>query len=294
MLYSILSPPADLVHPFWVFDWSEVWAPQVAWCSIVLFLSGILCSAAGIGGGGVYVAVLMVVGTLSPHNAVPLSKAVVFFGAMSTLLLNCRRQRDPQVEKKQAVIDFHTVRTIVPGALLGTYLGVALNFHAEGTTIVVLLALLLSLMTYTVTRTAWLQYCEEEKALLVSSKVSGEGAAEGLVEGAHAHGNVESSEEAPLLPDGAAAQRKARGNSFSSLDLALTGSLLLTIIFTGVLKFHMRACQVAVETGTAGACEHPMLWIFGGGMKSWMANPALAWTLQYVLVGLAVAYGLFV
>merc|ERR1740121_3059812 len=214
MLYSILSPPADLVHPFWVFDWSEVWAPQVAWCSIVLFLSGILCSAAGIGGGGVYVAVLMVVGTLSPHNAVPLSKAVVFFGAMSTLLLNCRRQRDPQVEKKQAVIDFHTVRTIVPGALLGTYLGVALNFHAEGRTIVILLALLLTLMTYTVGRTAWLQYCEEEKALELDSKAqdpqfrpifvrheyetlpktqgggaastgsSGDSAAEGLVEGA--------------------------------------------------------------------------------------------------------------
>merc|ERR1740121_305484 len=131
MLYSILSPPADLVHPFWVFDWSEVWAPHVAWCSIVLFLSGVLCSAAGIGGGGVYVAVLMVMGFLSPHDAVPLSKAVVFFGAMATLALNLKRNQS-KASEKGSIIDFNAVRVTVPAALIGTFLGVAMNFHASG------------------------------------------------------------------------------------------------------------------------------------------------------------------
>ena len=59
--------------------------------SVVLFLSGVLCSAAGIGGGGIYVAVLMVLGALSPHDAVPLSKAIVFFGAIATLIVNTGR-----------------------------------------------------------------------------------------------------------------------------------------------------------------------------------------------------------
>lgn len=32
-------------------DWSRAWGPQPALCGAILFLSGVLCSAAGIGGG---------------------------------------------------------------------------------------------------------------------------------------------------------------------------------------------------------------------------------------------------
>jgi hypothetical protein len=89
---SGLPQAADLVHPFWLFQWDLIFQPEVAICSVILFFSAILCSAAGIGGGGIYVAVLMVSGKLTPHDAVPLSKAVVFFGSMASLAVNLYQQ----------------------------------------------------------------------------------------------------------------------------------------------------------------------------------------------------------
>merc|ERR550514_2630281 len=49
---------------------------------------GILCASAGIGGGGIFVAVLMTAGQMKPHDAVPLSKAIVFMGVTVQLILN--------------------------------------------------------------------------------------------------------------------------------------------------------------------------------------------------------------
>ncbi len=39
-----------------------------------IVIAGILASSAGIGGGGLFVALLMFVGGFTPHEAVPLSK----------------------------------------------------------------------------------------------------------------------------------------------------------------------------------------------------------------------------
>ncbi|CAJ1360773.1 unnamed protein product, partial [Effrenium voratum] len=105
------------VYPFWAFDWSRAWGPQPALCGALLFLSGVLCSAAGIGGGGIYVSLLMVLGGLSLHDAVPLSKGIVFFGSLASLALNLRR-------RKKKLIHYGICRIVVPAALVGTLFGV--------------------------------------------------------------------------------------------------------------------------------------------------------------------------
>merc|ERR1719316_2677797 len=78
-------------HPFPSWGWEDVKTTPLVICSIVLFFGAVLCSAGGIGGGGIYVTVLMVAGQLSPHDAVPLSKAVVFTGSLASLVLNLRK-----------------------------------------------------------------------------------------------------------------------------------------------------------------------------------------------------------
>ena len=52
----------DLLNVFWVsFGFFSVpLLSSFSICCVVLFLGGVLCSAGGIGGGGVYVTVLMV------------------------------------------------------------------------------------------------------------------------------------------------------------------------------------------------------------------------------------------
>eukprot|EP00405_Crypthecodinium_cohnii_P009584 CAMPEP_0206426578 /NCGR_PEP_ID=MMETSP0324_2-20121206/4446_1 /ASSEMBLY_ACC=CAM_ASM_000836 /TAXON_ID=2866 /ORGANISM="Crypthecodinium cohnii, Strain Seligo" /LENGTH=511 /DNA_ID=CAMNT_0053891529 /DNA_START=157 /DNA_END=1692 /DNA_ORIENTATION=+ len=152
-----------MAHPFWVFQWELLWHPEVAASCVALFLAAVLCSASGIGGGGIYVAVLMVLGRVSTHNAVPLSKAIVFFGAVASTLLNLRRQlAEGGDDRHKTNIDFDACRVVVPMALFGTYMGVVLNFHVPEKVIVVTLAVILCGMTVMVVQTAWKQHKEEE------------------------------------------------------------------------------------------------------------------------------------
>merc|ERR1719271_1896741 len=110
---------------------------STVWCSIAMAIGGVLCAAAGIGGGGIIVTVLMVCGALTPYDAVPLSKAVVFFGAMMQLALNWgKKQTTQNGESEKELIDWSIVRLIVPMALTGTLMGVLLNFGTPGWSIV--------------------------------------------------------------------------------------------------------------------------------------------------------------
>jgi len=129
----------------------------------VLFLAGVLCSAGGIGGGGVYVTVLMVAGQLSPHDAVPLSKAVVFFGALSSLVLNVKKTWAPAPEGCQSnvLIDYNICRLVVPSALFGTLLGVLLNAQIAPWVIVAMLAGILVVMTLMSSKEFYKHYIEE-------------------------------------------------------------------------------------------------------------------------------------
>ena len=56
----------------------------------MLWAAGVLCCAGGIGGGVIYVTVLMVFGALSVHDAIPLSKVVVFAASTPAMYHTCR------------------------------------------------------------------------------------------------------------------------------------------------------------------------------------------------------------
>lgn len=269
MLVAAMPPHvADvLTHPVGEFDWSLVMHPEVLVCSFVLFLSGILCSAAGIGGGGVYVAVLMVVGLLSPHDAVPLSKGIVFFGAVITMVMNLARMgKSTASAARPAMIDFHTVRVVAPAALAGTYFGVLLNWHAEGHMIVVLLTVLLTFMTLMVARTAYEQHSAED-ALEESQALAQEAGEDGQ--------GQESNETEALLPRSeSAVAGKASPEAYDTNDVLLSVGLLLVVVIGGVVRFHFKACELDIGGAGDGACGHWILQtFFGGQMSSWLRDP---------------------
>lgn len=279
-------------HPFWVFDWSEAWQPEVAGCCLVLSFAGVLCSAAGIGGGGVYVVVLMLVGHLSTHNAVPLSKAIVFFGAIASLLVNLQRQWAKQgtcSRTEPAVIDIDACRLVVPAALIGTFLGVSYNHTAKASTIVVLLTALLCFMTFMVFRTAWKQYCEEMSALAgeeATPLISGTtGGSSGDARGALPSGGSGSSMLATLQP-GRDAKSVDRG--LRTTDVALASVSMVVVVFSGALRFHIHACSAEREGhGVAGSCAHPIMHaLFGARTGPWMHNAATASLLVHSVMSL--------
>lgn len=133
----------------------SVWAtPDLtaynAWVTgVLMFASGVVMNAAGTGGGGVFVALLLSIGGLHAHEAVPMSKFIIFVSAGVTYLLNT------VYGGKAAVIDFRLVRAIVPLSLAGTLIGVFVNTSvSERVLLCMLCALLVTLSTLTL-RMTW-------------------------------------------------------------------------------------------------------------------------------------------
>mmetsp|Transcript_40774 Transcript_40774/g.108026 ORF Transcript_40774/g.108026 Transcript_40774/m.108026 type:complete len:452 (-) Transcript_40774:270-1625(-) len=246
-------PLDELTHRFWEFQWSYVSDTSVLMCSLVLFVAGVLCSAGGIGGGGIYVAVLMLAGGLSPHNAVPLSKAVVFFGSVSSFQVNLRRLRG---QEGSGVIDWNMCRLIIPGALVGTYLGVMLNYHVADYAIVVFLTVLLAGMTVAVSRTAYFQYTEEVD---VSGEVCTAKSPHAIETGDSVH--HEQDESAPLLSSIVTyGNQQSKEATQQHQDISLAWVILLIVIVSGVGRFHVASCREELSSSQSwGACAHPII-----------------------------------
>lgn len=221
---TTLASGAGGTYPFWVLNWSLLSGTEPWACAAALFVSGVLCSAAGVGGGGIYVSLLMALGGLTARDAVPLSKGIVFFGSMASLVLNTRRAAAGKASEKPALINYGVCRIVVPSSLIGTLFGVLINHTASDRTILFMLAGILSFMAITSTRTTWKQYREETAAAEVVAtpqRQEAEGAA------AVAAGGVPT--EGPL------ASRKA----WEMQDIIGVVAMLLTTIACGTTRFHM-------------------------------------------------------
>merc|ERR1719335_1826413 len=128
---------------------------------LALWAFGALCAAAGIGGGGMIVSILMIIGNLTPGDAVPLSKAVVFLGALVSLALNIGRSRGGL---SKPLVDCLLLQMIVPMALLGTLLGVMTNERTPGWGVLIFLAATLVPTFFLLLRRAQQQLLEEKLA----------------------------------------------------------------------------------------------------------------------------------
>merc|ERR1719428_1914177 len=103
----------------------------------------------------------MVAGGLSISDSVPLSKAVVFLGSLSSLVLNAGKSF-VEGGRAQALIDYNVCRLVVPCSLIGTYLGVLLNRWLPGWVILSVLTLILLGITVSIVKTTVAQYMEEQ------------------------------------------------------------------------------------------------------------------------------------
>merc|ERR1740123_49706 len=133
---------------------------SVYFCCVVLALSGILCAAGGIGGGGIYVTVLMVVGKMNLLDAVPLSQAIVFLGSIATMALNILKAQ-ASVKEARTLIDYDLCRVVVPFSLSGTFVGVILNRHLPGWLTLSVLTGVLLFLTVSLVRETLQQYAAE-------------------------------------------------------------------------------------------------------------------------------------
>jgi len=110
----------------------------------VVFMGGALSSAGGIGGGGIFVPLLIVVGQFTAELAVPISKAIIFGGSLCSV---CILMFEKHPDADRPLIDFDAAIMLEPSALLGTIIGVYLNVFLPNWMTV---ALLVCVLTYTI------------------------------------------------------------------------------------------------------------------------------------------------
>ncbi|CAK9053460.1 Sulfite exporter TauE/SafE family protein 3 [Durusdinium trenchii] len=108
--------------------------------AIIFFLISGLALSAGIGGGGLYVPLLMVLLGFQIHEATGLSQSCLAGGASSALIYNLR-QRHPSGQKP--MIDYDLVLIMGPNLLLGAMVGSFLNFALPSWLILLLLITIL-------------------------------------------------------------------------------------------------------------------------------------------------------
>ncbi|KAL3673704.1 hypothetical protein V7S43_001401 [Phytophthora oleae] len=135
--------------------------------SIGAFVASILAAGSGLGGGGLLVPLYIMLMSMSSHEAVPLSKATIFGGAIASFLLNVRK-RHPLV-RSRPLIDYETMLLMEPMTLAGTIIGVNMNAVFPEWLITVCIVWLLTktaLRTYSKGRKIWKEEADADNKIV--------------------------------------------------------------------------------------------------------------------------------
>jgi hypothetical protein len=129
---------------------------------IMIVLGSALSNAGGIGGGGLLIPILLLVLNFYTHEAIPISKLMIFTGAITSFILGFR-QRHPT--RKSITIDYNIPLLLVPMLLFGTMVGVTLNKVTPPWLILISLTAVLIINTYKTIRKGFKLFKEEKLQL---------------------------------------------------------------------------------------------------------------------------------
>lgn len=110
-----------------------------------LLIISILANAGGIGGGGLVVPILLICFNFYTHEAIPLSKIMIFSGAISAFIMN-RNLKHPF--RNAISIDYNIIMILCSPILLGTMMGVTINRIIPPIVILSALTVILFVNTY--------------------------------------------------------------------------------------------------------------------------------------------------
>merc|ERR1712190_160992 len=110
-----------------------------AMCAILV--GSMIAAGGGLGGGGVFVPIYILILGYPPKFAAALSQATIFGGSIVNLLMNLRKHHPLRTHRP--LTDFSTLLIFEPMLLVGTIIGVLLNVMFPDILILILLAAVL-------------------------------------------------------------------------------------------------------------------------------------------------------
>lgn len=118
-----------------------------------------LTNAAGIGGGGAILPIMMLWG-FTPKVGVALSNTIIFIGAVTRFVMDFNSHHP---EKKATLIDYGIVILMLPSIMIGSFLGVQFNVVLPQAAVLILLGSILCYVSYKSTQQGLKLLREERK-----------------------------------------------------------------------------------------------------------------------------------
>lgn len=107
---------------------------------ILMCLISTVATTAGVGGGAIYSAILLLVENFTTKEAFPISNLIILFCSLTTFYVEVKNKyKDPSPVNK--FIDYNMVVVFCPTLLLGTKLGVIMNKVLPSLVLIILLIL---------------------------------------------------------------------------------------------------------------------------------------------------------
>jgi uncharacterized membrane protein YfcA len=131
---------------------------------IMITIGSALSNAGGIGGGGLLIPILLLLLKFYTHEAIPISKLMIFTGAVTSFLLGFR-QKHPF--RNSITIDYNIPMLLVPFLLFGTMVGVTLNKVTPPWLILISLTCVLVINTYKTFKKGRETYNKEKNELAI-------------------------------------------------------------------------------------------------------------------------------
>lgn len=104
-----------------------------------------LSNAGGIGGGGLLIPILLLMFNFKTHEAIPISKLMIFTGAVTSFYMGLKN-RNPF--RNTVSVDLNIALVLIPLILFGTMVGVTLNKVTPPWIILISLAVVLVVNTW--------------------------------------------------------------------------------------------------------------------------------------------------
>lgn len=144
-------------------DIRKQWSWREAFCTVLIVLTAMLSAAAGMGGGGVYVPLLLLLCGFSTQEAVPLSQAMIVGGAIVNIIMFCG-DRHPTYPSRPK-IDYDVIMMLNPGLAAGVTVGVMINIISPQWIIIFVLIVTLVLALQKSYNKGMQQWKKESEAL---------------------------------------------------------------------------------------------------------------------------------
>lgn len=127
---------------------------------LIIFIASALANASGIGGGGLYVPILIVLNGFSLKDSTPISKFMIFCSALVAFIIGIAKKHNPE-KGYGSSIDMNLVSYMVPFIVMGSQIGLVINITFPQLILIIIMTLVLIFSTIKTFMSAARIYKEE-------------------------------------------------------------------------------------------------------------------------------------